>query len=162
MPDEQPKIGPFSIHVPPPSPNGHHTASGSGFEHVRRAAPGIVVGLILCVSTVPQASLLRSGELAYWWRIVIAVGAGGVVCGLVQKPTRWIPFLTGAAVGAVGLLLAYGLVRSESAVRASAGTVVADVARLAAWGVIGGGLFAVSASLIKRRLVRRAEPDRIL
>jgi hypothetical protein len=153
--EDQPRIGQFSIQVPPPSPNGHHTSKESALEPIRRAAPGLVIGLILSVSTVPRAALLRTAEFAYWWRIVIAAGLGGVLGGVAQRGSAMLAALTGGLIAVAGLLLAYTIVRGEVIQHVSAGIVFADAGRLVAWGLIVGGTFALAGSGAKRLVSRR-------
>lgn len=152
---ERSRIGPFSIQVPPPSPNGHHTANGSRLKTLRSALPGLVIGLIVAVTTVPRGALLRSGAFAYWWRIVIAASIGGAACGLASRGSRWLALASGSVVASAGLLLAYAIVRTESAPAASAATTLADVGRLAAWGIAVGGPVAFAAWLGKRAVLAR-------
>jgi hypothetical protein len=147
---EQPRIGPFSLQVPPPSTNGHRPSRSTLLEPVRRSAPGFVVGVVLCVSTIPRIALLHTAHFAYWWRILIASAIGGLVTGIVQRSSAFVAAVAGAVVSIAGLLLAYTVVRGEVAEQATVGRVVADVGGLVAWGIAGGAVFAVAGWAFRR------------
>lgn len=152
---DQPRIGPFSLQVPPPSTNGHRPTRSSLLEPVRRSAPGFVVGLVLCVSTIPRIALLRTSHFAYWWRILIAAAVGGLVTGLVQRSSALIAAIAGAVVSIAGLLLAYTIVRGEVSEEATVLRVVGDVGGLVAWGVAGGAVFALAGWALRRAVAAR-------
>ena len=152
---QQPRIGPFSLQVPPPSTNGHRPSRSSLLEPVRRSAPGFVVGVVLCVSSIPRIALLRTPHFAYWWRILIASAVGGLVTGIVQRSSAAVAALAGAVVSIAGLLLAYTIVRGEVAEQATVGRVVADIGGLVAWGLAGGAVFALAGWAVRRAVAAR-------
>src|SRR3989442_1153522 len=51
---DEPRIGPFDLQVPAPSPNGSRVEEHSPLDSLRTAAPGLAVGLLLALSTVPS------------------------------------------------------------------------------------------------------------
>lgn len=153
-PNGESKIGPFSLQVPPPSPNGSRVERASGLDPFRRGAPGFVVSLVLTLSTVPKVALLRSGSFAQWWRILIAVAAGGLATGLAHR--RELPAaVSGAVVTALTLLLAYGLVRDQQGASMAVVTVLADVGRLLGWALVIGGGTAAAGSVLRTRVAAR-------
>lgn len=138
--NEPPRIGPYPVEVPPPSPNGSRVDRASPVAMLRRAAPGIVVGLVLSLTTVPIRALLHTADFSLWWRIAIAAGLGGFAGGLAQRHSPRLGSATGAAVATAGLLLSYAVVPEHFRIAEGALEVLADVGRLAAWGVVVGGV----------------------
>jgi len=155
---EQPRIGPFSLQIPPPSTNGHRHSGASRLEPVRRSAAGFVVGVVLCVSTIPRIALLRTAHFAYWWRILIAAAVGGLVTGIVQRSSALVAALAGAVVSIAGLLLAYTIVRGEVSEQASVLRVVADIGGLVGWGIAGGAVFALAGWALRRAVAAHRAP----
>jgi hypothetical protein len=152
---EDPRIGPFSLQVPPPSPNGSRVEHGT-LDPLRQAVPGALVAVILALSGVPTVALLKTASFAQWWRLVIATTAGGLSVGLLVRRSWPIAAVLGAAVEVIGLFIAYGLVRDQSAAPVPAATIAADLARLLAWSVAGGAPAAALGYAIRSAFVRRA------
>jgi hypothetical protein len=151
---DRPRIGPFNVQVPPPSPNGSRVDHDSPVQMLRRATPGLVIGLVLSLSTVPSQSLFGTAHFTQWWHLALAAGLGGLAAGAGQHVAA-VASGAGAGIGAAGLLLAYAIVAGKIGGPHGAGRVVADLARLTAWGIVAGGTAALAGFGVRRVVAAR-------
>ncbi len=154
-PGEDSRMGPFSLQVPPPSLNGSRVEHSS-LDPLRQAVPGFLVALVLALSSVPQIALVETASFAQWWRLLIATSCGGLAIGLLVRRSWTVAAVLGATAEMIGLFIAYGLVRKQSASSVSLSRVAADLAGLLAWAVVSGGASAAAGYAIRTAFVRRA------
>lgn len=153
---DDPRIGPYNAPVPPPSPNGSRVERASPFDPLRRAAPGFVAGLIMSLSSVPSQALFGTAHFTQWWHLAVAAGTGGLVTGAWQRRSGGSSAALGAAVGMAGLLLAYAVVRGKLEGSHGAARVLADTARLSAWGIVAGAACAFAGFGARKLVESRA------
>ncbi|MCA1834591.1 MAG: hypothetical protein ABR548_00950 [Actinomycetota bacterium] len=160
---EEPRIGPFNMQVPPPSTNGSRVEHRSPFDALRRLAPAAVVTFVIALSTIPSPALLGTAHFTQWWHLLIAAGVGGAITGLATRSSWRAAVLTGGAVSAAALLLAYAVVQGKLDRTYTATGVLADIARLASWGIVVGGFAGVGGAAIAnavQHLSSRSRADR--
>lgn len=151
MPEEperggDPPYGPFRIHVPPASPNGHDKRTSP--SSLRRAVSGLPAGVLVAglaaTSIVPRLSLLNLAFFNPWQRPVIAAGLGGVAAGATRRSSAWTAVIAGAAAATLALWIVYAGTRLTNPVlwveRSAVRVVTADLARLAAYAIPAGAL----------------------
>lgn len=149
-------IGPFDPGRLQPSTNGHGKRKRKLVPTraaVWRVTAGALLGSIVALSIVPRIHFLNLALFNPWVRPVIAAGVGGLVAGLTRRSGRLAAALAGAAGGVFGLWLAYLVTRSQVRVlfveRSASRVLLADLGRLAAYGVIPGALGGLAGGLAR-------------
>jgi hypothetical protein len=145
-----PPYGPFRLHVPPGSPNGHDKRTPP--SPLRRALSGLPAGVLVAglvaTSIVPRLSLLNLAFFNPWQRPVIAAGLGGLATGATRRSNAWTAAIAGAVAATLALWIVYAGTRLTNPVlwveRSAVRVVTADLARLAAYAIPSGALGALA------------------
>jgi hypothetical protein len=162
---------PFRFETPPLSTNGHRKPQR---RRIREAVRGVPAGMLasgfMAASIVPRLSLLNLAFFNPWQRPVVATGVGGLAAGASRRGRLWSSALVGALTGMAALWMVYGGTRLQNRVlfveRDPTNVILADLGRLAAYGIGAGAVGAVAGLLIRRAVektrARRREPIRSL
>jgi hypothetical protein len=155
---------PFRFETPPLSQNGHRKRErGRVREAIRGAPAGLLVSGFVAASIVPRLSLLYLAFFNPWQRPVVATGVGGLAAGVSRRGRLWSAAVLGAVAGVAALWMVYGGTRLQNRVlfveRNPTHVILADLGRLAAYG-IGAGASGAVVGLLIRRLVDRTRAGR--
>lgn len=141
MAEDEPRLVPFEPEL------GHspHT-NGSRLKHRRRVLGGITFGFLagslLATSFVSRLQWLNLSAIGSWERPVFAAAGAGVIVGAFRRDDLRAALIGGALAGLLSLWGVYAIVRLSVHVlfvdRSVVRVVVADLARLFAYGVPGG------------------------
>lgn len=163
-----PPYGPFRLHVPPPSSNGHERRKPR--SRLRKAVGGVPWGVLaaglLATSIVPRLSLLNLAFFNPWQRPVIAAGVGGVATGATRRSHLWTAVLAGGVAAMLALWIVYAGTRLQNRVlwveRSAFNVITADLARLAAYALPAGAAGALAGRALRAAVAairaHRAKP----
>jgi hypothetical protein len=162
------RIGPFEAAHGNGSGNGSTNGQRSGSQKIRRVAAGVwrvtsgaLAGALVAGALVPRIHFLNLAIYNPWVRPVIAAGAGGLVAGLTRRSKLASAAGWSALAGAAGLWLAYLATRAQLRTlwvdRSAARVILADLARLGAYGVVPGAIGGVLGARLRTRRARESE-----